>query len=124
MSALRAEKLLHVHVHVHAGFYFISLALTARKGEPLFALDLFGQQSKNLDKSGNGDRNIFLHNVAAVGIKPETVVIHEGLSTDLSDAQMCQKVGARFRFLSIDGGHTKDIGKQPHACMLPDAAVT
>lgn len=97
-------------IGVHHGFYFIALALTARKGEPLFALDLFqAQQSKNLDKSGFGDRKIFLHNVATVGIPPEAVAIHEGLSTDLSDAQMCQKVGARFRFLSIDGGHTKDI---------------
>ncbi|KAG2486223.1 hypothetical protein HYH03_015048 [Edaphochlamys debaryana] len=60
-------------IGVHHGFYFLSIALTARVGEPLLALDLFADQHKNVDGSGNGDQGIFRSNLQLAGFPAEAI---------------------------------------------------
>jgi hypothetical protein len=47
-------------IGVHWADYFLPIAITAREDELLWVLDVFEQQEKNIDKSGNGDYNIFM----------------------------------------------------------------
>eukprot|EP00955_Chlamydomonas_euryale_P067076 359736-Chlamydomonas_euryale.AAC.4 len=54
-------------IGVHHGAFFLSMALTAHKDEPLFALDIFDLQEKNIDRSGQGNLIIFLDNVKTLG---------------------------------------------------------
>lgn len=109
------------------GFYFMSLAVTARVGEPFFVLDLFESgQHKNIDQSGNGNKGIFLHNIRTLGVPEDKVVIHEGSSTEMPVQQLCTEFGTGFRFLSIDGGHAKDIVLNDLAfaeCCLVDGGI-
>ena len=50
-------------IGVHMGRLFILLKLTAIPPERSFAIDIFGDQHKNEDHSGFGDRETFLQNV-------------------------------------------------------------
>ncbi len=105
----------------------MSLAITARVGEPFFVLDLFeAGQHKNIDQSGNGNKGIFLHNIRTLGVPEDKVVIHEGSSTEMPAQQLCTEFGTGFRFLSIDGGHAKDIVINDLAfaeCCLVDGGI-
>lgn len=94
---------------MHHGAYFLSLALTARKDEQLWALDIFEQQGKNVDDSGKGDFGIFSENVKAIGIDAKDMLVTKKASTEFSVSDLCDFVPQRFRFLSIDGGHTREI---------------
>ncbi|KAG2486225.1 hypothetical protein HYH03_015050 [Edaphochlamys debaryana] len=98
-------------IGVHHGFYFLSIALTARVGEPLLALDLFADQHKNVDGSGNGDQGIFRSNLQLAGFPAEAIKTLQGASTDVSADTFCSALGPSMgiRFFSIDGGHTKEI---------------
>ncbi|KAG2439997.1 hypothetical protein HXX76_004114 [Chlamydomonas incerta] len=97
-------------IGVHHGYFWMSVALTARVGEKLFALDLFERnQDKNVDASGGGNMGIFKHNARTLGFPEQDIVIVEGMSSSITPGQLCSKIGYGFRFLSIDGGHTKEI---------------
>jgi len=46
-------------IGVHHGLLFIVLALSSGPDEQLFAVDVFGRQDLNIDKSGKGSRTWF-----------------------------------------------------------------
>lgn len=94
---------------MHHGAYFLSLALTARRDEQLWALDIFEEQGKNVDHSGKGDFGIFSENVKAIGIDAKDILVTKKASTEFNVSDLCDFVPQRFRFLSIDGGHTREI---------------
>ena len=54
-----------LEIGVHHGRTFILLALMARPGESSFAIDLFDDQERNLDHSGEGNRSTFTANMHA-----------------------------------------------------------
>lgn len=50
-------------IGIHHGWFFTMLASEARECEQLFACDIFTDQGRNVDKSGKGNKYIFLQNV-------------------------------------------------------------
>ncbi|MFO1068845.1 MAG: class I SAM-dependent methyltransferase [Geminicoccaceae bacterium] len=90
-------------IGVHHGKSFILLAL-GNGTNGAYAIDIFGQQDLNIDKSGSGDKDIFLANARRAGLDTTAITIDERLSTDVAPADILSSVG-KVRFFHIDGGH-------------------
>lgn len=99
-------------IGVHHGKLFILLQLNAAEDERLFAIDIFEDQALNIDKSGRGDREIFLHNVATWCGSTERLVVISKSSFQVTPNEVLERVGP-VRLASIDGGHTEE-------CILND----
>ena len=91
-------------IGVHHGRLFLILANAAAVGETAVAVDVFGDQDKNVDRSGLGDRAVFETNAARYAPGARIDIVQES-SLDLQTPKFLQR---RFRFLSIDGGHTAE----------------
>ena len=63
-------------IGVHHGLFFFALAAAARPCEPLIAIDVFGDQQKNVDSSGNGNYNIFRSHAQRFGLT--TKIVQQG----------------------------------------------
>ena len=93
-------------IGVHMGRLFILLKLTATPTENCFAIDVFGDQQKNIDQSGQGDRETFLQNVRQwTGLTDVNII--QSSSLDVRPEQIINTVGP-CRLVSIDGGHTEE----------------
>jgi hypothetical protein len=95
-------------IGVHHGRLFIALHLLQRGAGKSVAIDLFGDQELNIDKSGRGDQTKFTDNVA-LWSSMDGVVLHQGDSTKLTGDVLLEKSGGPIRFFSVDGGHTEEI---------------
>ncbi len=91
-------------IGVHHGRLFLILANAAAAGETAVAVDVFGDQDKNVDRSGLGDRAAFEANAARYAPGARIDIVQES-SLDLQTPDFLQR---RFRFVSIDGGHTAE----------------
>jgi len=98
-------------IGVHHGRLFILLDLLARNDEKALAIDLFENQSNNIDRSGEGDYNKFVANIRRHVGDVSRVVIYRGNSTELTGAAVRQLAGGPIRLFSIDGGHSEEITK-------------
>ena len=96
-------------IGVHHGLSFLALALSSYNTEPLWVCDVFSHQHLNVDGSGNGNYKIFLENVNMFGIVESNLNIYGGSSTNITSFYFRNLSLPRFRFFSIDGGHTDDI---------------
>ena len=95
-------------IGVHEGRSFVALALSADLSrERLWACDVFEAQELNVDGSGLGDRELFSKNLASVEIDEKDVVVFNGSSLTVPPDFAEQACLARFRFLSVDGSHTR-----------------
>ncbi len=92
-------------IGVHHGKLFLILANATVVGERAVAVDIFGDQEKNIDGSGAGDREIFERHLAIYAPGATVDIIQES-SLDLERPDFLSR---RFRFISIDGGHTAAI---------------
>jgi hypothetical protein len=99
-------------IGVHMGRLFILLHLTRSPGETSFAIDVFGDQHLNVDRSGAGDREKFLANVARWGGSTDGIELIQKSSLAVRPEEILNRAG-RCRLLSIDGGHTEE-------CVLND----
>jgi len=95
-------------IGVHHGKMFIALCLSLSQGERAYAIDVFDDQSLNIDKSGRGDRAIFESNLRKFGVPFDNVVIRQCSSLDVRAEEILRSVGS-VRFFSIDGGHWREI---------------
>lgn len=95
-------------IGVHHGRLFIPLHLLQRGTGTSVAIDLFGDQALNIDKSGNGNLDKFTENVE-LWSSMDGVVLHQGDSTQLTPEVLLAKAGGPIRFFSVDGGHTEEI---------------
>ena len=89
-------------IGVHHGKFFLVLANATLPGERAVAVDVFSDQHKNIDQSGHGDRSIFERHLAHHAETANVDIIQES-SLDLEPTGFLSR---RFRFISIDGGHT------------------
>jgi len=96
-------------IGVHHGKLFILMYLMLSRGEKAFAVDIFEQQSLNLDDSGQGDMKAFLRNIKKVAGSAEHVELFQSSSTDLQWRDIEGRIGQKVRLFSIDGGHTAEI---------------
>lgn len=92
-------------IGVHHGKLFLILANGTVVGERAVAVDVFDDQDKNVDGSGSGDREIFERHLATYSPSASVEIIQES-SLDLERLGFLSR---RFRFVSIDGGHTASI---------------
>lgn len=109
----RIQRSLGIHgsigeIGVHHGKYFILLSLMRNlKIETLVAIDLFDElQEENVDHSGRGDERMFKANLKRWGIHLDEVLIIKENTLRLKHS-IFNGMG-KFRFFSIDGGHTKE----------------
>lgn len=93
-------------IGVHHGKLFFVLYLTTKPDESALAIDVFGAQHLNIDKSGCGNKAVFLKHASRWSPGLDGLKIVEGSSLDLSPAQVLGAVG-RVRLFSIDGSHTE-----------------
>ena len=93
-------------IGVHHGQLFVAMKLLQRAGEAAIAIDLFGNQDANIDKSGAGNLERFLHNVERWSGR-DGLVVHEGDSTQLRAGDIPELKDVRL--FSVDGGHTEEI---------------
>lgn len=90
-------------IGVHHGKLFILLNQVIEPHYPSYAVDVFGLQHLNIDKSGEGNKGIFLQNLADYDRwKGDNTHILEMDSLSLTN----QIPDNSMRFVSIDGGHT------------------
>ena len=96
-------------IGVHHGKLFILLYLLTRGEERAVAIDLFADQTRNIDHSGSGDLDKFRAHLARhVDPDMRRLVVHEGDSTALDGAAVKRLAGGAYRLISIDGGHTAE----------------
>jgi hypothetical protein len=102
-------------IGVHHGKLLILLCLAAGKDDSCLAVDVFENQALNLDKSGRGDREVFLRNLEKwCGVPSKLSVIGKS-SLDVTSKEILASSGP-IRLLSIDGGHTEE-------CVLNDVRL-
>ena len=89
-------------IGVHHGRLFLVLANALAPGDKAVAVDVFGDQDKNVDRSGLGDRDAFERNLARYAPDASVEIVQQS-SLDLERLGFLSR---RFRFISVDGGHT------------------
>lgn len=95
-------------IGVHHGKLFLLFALGRRPDEVAFAIDVFGDQHLNLDRSGAGDRDIFLANARRwLGAAAPRLEILQRSSLEVRPDDLLRLCGP-VRLASIDGGHTEE----------------
>ena len=97
-----------VEIGIHHGKSFIPLCMALREDELALCIDIFGDQSINLDSSGRGDLASFKSNLDKFHIDSSRVRVFKGSSEDVKPDYVLQEVGP-VRFFSVDGGHWKSI---------------
>lgn len=110
----RAQKDFKIQGHiceigVHHGLLFILLYLLARQQENALAVDIFDQQYLNIDKSGEGNLEIFIKNLEKFAKDKQRLKIIASDSTKISSDDIKNTVGGEVRLFSVDGGHTTEI---------------
>lgn len=90
-------------IGVHHGKFYILLNQVVEAHYTSYAIDVFGMQHLNIDKSGEGNKSIFMQNLAEYDK-------FCGANTDILEMDSMsltnQIPNASLRFISIDGGHT------------------
>ena len=94
-------------IGVHHGRLFILLYLLSAPEERAFAVDVFSDQTRNVDESGRGNEAIFLSNLFRHAGGSERVELFACDSNQLRPEDIKSRVG-RCRLISVDGGHTAD----------------
>lgn len=89
-------------IGVHHGKTAIFLARMAGIDEIVGVCDVFGHQQDNVDRSGEGSRDLFLANMRAhTALPPERLSVFEKRSSTLT----ADETSTSVRFFHIDGGH-------------------
>ncbi|KAF5826476.1 hypothetical protein DUNSADRAFT_2990 [Dunaliella salina] len=91
-------------IGVHHGWFFAVLASCARSCDSLFACDIFGDGSLNVDCKGNGGLEHFLTNAANAGVNGRINVFDTASVFLLEQCDL-----PSIRMLSKDGGHTQTL---------------
>lgn len=96
-------------IGVHHGKLFILLYLLLKNDEYGVAIDLFGFQDLNLDRSGKGNKKIFLKNLKKYAKNTNKLKIIERDSTTVKLKDIFINKEGYFRLFSVDGGHTAEL---------------
>ena len=97
-----------VEIGVHHGKFFTFLDQIRRDDESAHAIDLFGDQKLNVDKSGKGSAAAFLTNLRNHSRAPDATRLWQGDSTRLVHEPHVRSAVAPCRLFSLDGGHTAE----------------
>lgn len=97
-------------IGVYQGRFFLLLRSLLAESEVSLAVDVFEDQSLNVDGSGiNASRSVFEANLRIHDpFAGEEVQVRQGDSTDQNfQRQLTEEFSGHFRFVSVDGGHTR-----------------
>jgi hypothetical protein len=120
VSAFQNERVSRgavAEIGVHHGKLFLLLYLTTKAGEPAMAIDVFSQQHLNVDKSGHGDKSVFLRQCRKWAGNTDGLSIIEDSSLNLTPREIIENVGT-VRLFSIDGGHSEEATANDMALAL------
>ncbi|WP_437871211.1 class I SAM-dependent methyltransferase [Methylorubrum extorquens] len=94
-------------IGVHHGKLFFILSSIAKETEKCIAIDLYENQSLNLDNSGSGSREIFERHIKELFPEMQNrIKIVPADSMSLTPSQLRETIGtAGVRVFSVDGGH-------------------
>ena len=110
-------------IGIHHGKLFLILANVTTGDERAVAVDVFGDQHKNTDYSGYGDRAIFEGHLRTFAPDAAVDIVQES-SLDLPGTDFAKR---KFRMFSVDGGHTAEITQNDlvlaQTCTLPGGIV-
>lgn len=96
-------------IGVHHGKSFIPMVKFS--GDSVcHCIDIFEEQSLNIDSSGKGDSHIFWKNLKKFKVSRDRVRVHKKLSTVMTKENLCGS-GESIRFFHIDGGHNLEVIK-------------
>ncbi|WP_246742936.1 class I SAM-dependent methyltransferase [Rhodomicrobium vannielii] len=111
-------------IGVHHGRLFILLHLASE--DLSVAIDVFGNQHLNTDRSGRGDKKKFLENLVRWGGDPSRVAILQKSSLEIAPEEILSLAGPISVF-SVDGGHTAECAlndlKLAEATLRPGGVV-
>jgi hypothetical protein len=114
---------------VHHGGFTIAILSNALQHEPAVASDLFNDQHLNVDGSGfvkSGNLGPFSENIKSVGLNLSEIHLFAG-DTRLLNAETFVKRGLpKFRFLSVDAGHTLELTLHDlmlASCVIADGGI-
>jgi hypothetical protein len=93
-------------IGVHHGKRFLVFFISLRPTEYAVAIDVFDQQEFNSDRSGFGDKRIFLQNLEAHAGRTDRLIILERDSASIAVDELVAAAGGKFRLFSVDGSHT------------------
>ena len=96
-------------IGIHHGRSFILLSLLVQTDEMCLGIDLFGDQDQNIDNSGCGDKEIVVSNLKSNNCDINKVKFITNNSLNLTPNDLFNSSGQKFRFISLDGGHTAEI---------------
>lgn len=97
-------------IGVHHGRYTGCLFIGATANEALVVADIFEQQDKNIDGSGNGNKEFFMEGLKSYGLAESTLhTVFTGSSDELPFDWSSTSGFPPFRMFSVDGGHTAGL---------------
>ncbi|MDA9981300.1 class I SAM-dependent methyltransferase [Gammaproteobacteria bacterium] len=96
-------------IGVHHGRLFILLYLMASGDQQALAIDIFGQQDLNVDKSGRGDLSILKANLQRYAGSTSKLKVIDADSTSIGGEEVKTAATGCLRLFSIDGGHMAHI---------------
>ena len=101
-----------LEIGVHHGKSFIPMLYLLREDEHAIAVDIFEDQQFNYDKSGKGNKEIFIKNLNLVfdqKFLDKNLTIIKADSTQLTSQDLLNFYpnNNKYRIISIDGSHTK-----------------
>ena len=94
-------------IGIHHGLSFLALTAGAAPDDTLYAIDLFDDQGRNVDGSGQGNERVFRRNLDRFFPNARVEIVRG--SSLLLRGKEAEHGLAMLRFLSIDGGHTREI---------------
>lgn len=95
-------------IGLHHGKSFIALCLGLVDGQKAYGIDIFENQSLNIDKSGQGERDKVESHLKSFGVKTSSFVL-DSRSSEVVKADEIKNAVGDIRFFSIDGGHFREI---------------
>jgi len=96
-------------IGVHHGRSLVLLALLSRENEICIGIDLFENQNQNIDNSGCGDEEVVQLNLKLNNCDINRVKLISSNSLNLTSNDLLNNSSNKFRFFSLDGGHSANI---------------
>lgn len=102
----KGEGVAEIGIHVGRLYILLNRTVSCSKHKS-YAIDVFENQSYNIDGSGKGNKETFLNNLVSYDLYGgNNTVIIEADSTDSQNDLVNRIPPGSLKYVSIDGGHT------------------
>lgn len=94
-------------IGVHHGRFFLAIENVTQGGALCHGIDVFDDQTLNVDRSGRGSEEAFRENVSRHAIEPDRVRTVVMDSTSARARSFFRDIEGQIALFSVDGGHTR-----------------